>query len=216
MSSKTTVIQLNRQFSSNTVACAAHLSSDALKTNAEPAVKLTTPPEVVTWNWQAQRSTNRHNKNWDNASAGCDFRCKVDCRGLWDERVNVVYMWALCLYRDDSLLCPMTETFFFPFVLNVLNAKKKGEKKKTCMIFTIWFDVRCADTRGLCGVGGDSLQNGGQNSNPGNCVVHIRWNEDTLALTSQHLRTHNSSKKKIDCHGSKVETAGHTIEASRC
>lgn len=62
------------------------------------------------------------------------------------------------------------------------------------------------------GVGGDSLQN----SNPGNCVVHIRWNEDTLALTSQHLRTHNSSKTKIDGHGSKVETAGHTIEASRC
>ncbi|XP_019750100.1 teleost multiple tissue opsin 2b isoform X2 [Hippocampus comes] len=48
MSSKTTVIQLNRRFSSNTVACAAHFSSDALKTNAEPAVKLTTPPEVVT------------------------------------------------------------------------------------------------------------------------------------------------------------------------
>ncbi|XP_049584603.1 teleost multiple tissue opsin 2b [Syngnathus scovelli] len=48
MPSKTTVIQLHRRISSNTVACAAHVSSETLKTSAAPAVKLTTPPEVVT------------------------------------------------------------------------------------------------------------------------------------------------------------------------
>ncbi|XP_057707649.1 teleost multiple tissue opsin 2b isoform X2 [Corythoichthys intestinalis] len=47
MQSKTTVIQLNRRISSNTVACAA-VSSDAFKTSGTPAVKLTTPPEVIT------------------------------------------------------------------------------------------------------------------------------------------------------------------------
>ncbi|KAM9802915.1 teleost multiple tissue opsin 2b [Syngnathus typhle] len=48
MPSKTTVIQLHRRISSNAVACAAHVSSETLKTSPAPAVKLTTPPEVVT------------------------------------------------------------------------------------------------------------------------------------------------------------------------
>ncbi|XP_077436101.1 teleost multiple tissue opsin 2b [Vanacampus margaritifer] len=48
MPSKTTVLHLNRRISSNTVACAAHVSSEVLKTSAAPAVKLTTPPKVVT------------------------------------------------------------------------------------------------------------------------------------------------------------------------
>ncbi|XP_061735269.1 teleost multiple tissue opsin 2b [Nerophis ophidion] len=48
MPSKTTVIQLNHRVSSNTVACAAQISAEALKPCSTPADKLTTPPEVVT------------------------------------------------------------------------------------------------------------------------------------------------------------------------
>ncbi len=49
MPSKTTVIKLNRRVYSNTVACTAQMSTDALnQCCSTPATKHTTPPEVTT------------------------------------------------------------------------------------------------------------------------------------------------------------------------
>lgn len=67
MPSKTTVIQLNRRVYSNTVACTAQISTDALnQCSSTLASKNTNPPEVTTWAEYPQhdQTENCHDEAW--------------------------------------------------------------------------------------------------------------------------------------------------------
>lgn len=107
--SKTTVIHLNRRVYSNTVACTAQISTEALNQCYSTAdTKHTIPPEVTPWTWALIRQESPPSQ-WSTNNPECELWWTVDKSF---QKLDVLFR-VMCKRVFVDHKCALLNLFFF-------------------------------------------------------------------------------------------------------